>query len=180
MQIQINKLIMLVAIVLFLSSFTLTKEKAPKTIIDKIEQNLLSGWIIKDVDDDKTKFSNEMNMLGFTYGLTLINQNLPTILETNKGKIKEFAELKIIVSTLEKENEMIDYVNKRATLGNFNHCFIKTNQHLLTLVWSESRIEYVDTNGVVQVVAIGKGSKYQKYRHRLIKHLNWYFDMYNG
>ncbi|NJN78784.1 MAG: hypothetical protein HC803_11065 [Saprospiraceae bacterium] len=48
----------------------------------------------------------------------------------------------------------------------------------MTLVWSDSAIQYQDEAGNTQYQAIDKGTKFHKYRHKLIKQLSWYFEMY--
>lgn len=155
-----------------------TKRKSSKTIVQKIEKNLLSGWTIINVDENQKRFSNQMKTLGFAYGLTLVNRQLPIILDTQNGNREEFPELKIIVSTLEKQDKMKAYVRQKAKSGAFQHCFIPSRKYLLTVIWSESKIEYVNKKGQKQLADFGGNSKYQKSRSKFIKQLNWYFDTY--
>ena len=168
----------LCALILMTCSFTTPKENAPESIIEKIEQNLLKGWVIQQIDNDKTRFSERTNALGFVSGLTLINENVPIILSTKDGQIQKFPEVKVIVSTLEKQAAMKDYVQKKAKNSTFKHCFIESRHYFLTVVWSDSDIQYQDSQGKIQYQAIDKGTKFYKYRHKLIKQLSWYFEMY--
>lgn len=155
-----------------------TKRKSSKTIIDKIEQNLLSGWTITQIDDNTNRFSAEMKSLGFTYGLILANKQFPLVLNTKNGKVKKYPQLNIIVSSLEKQEEMKSFVRQKATSNTFQHCFIVSRQYLLTVIWTEQTLQYIDNNGQKQYADFGQSSKQLKARKRLIKQLNWYFDMY--
>lgn len=154
------------------------KQKSSKTIVDKIEQNLFSGWTITHVDDNQARFSEKMKTLGFSYGLTLVNKHLPIVLKTENGDKKEFPKLKIVVSTLDKKHKMKSFVREKAKSGAFQHCFIESRKYLLTVVWTECNIEYVNKTGQKEVVDFGGNEKYQKSRRKFIKQLNWYFDMY--
>lgn len=154
------------------------KRKSSQTIVDKIEQNLLSGWTITHIDDNQERFSEKMKTLGFTCGLTLVNEHLPIVLKTKNGDKEEYPELKIIISTLDRKSEMKSFVRQKSKSGTFQHCFIESRKYLLTVVWTESNIEYMNKNGQKEVVDFGKNTKYQKSRRKFIKQLNWYFDMY--
>lgn len=167
----------LCALILMTCSFTTPKENAPESIIEKIEQNLLNGWVIQQIDNDKTRFSERTNALGFVSGLTLINENVPVILSTKDGQIQKFPEVKVIVSTLEKQAAMKDYVQNKAKNSTFKHCFIESRHYFLTVVWSDSE-KFQDDKGEIQYQTIDKSTKFYKYRHKLIKQLSWYFEMY--
>lgn len=167
----------LFALVLATCSFTTPKENAPESIIEKIEQNLLKGWVIHQIDNDKTRFSEQTKALGFVSGLTLINEDVPLILSTQTGQIQRFPEVKVIISTLEKQGAMKDYVQKKAKNGTFKHCFIESRHYFLTVVWSDAE-KYQDEQGQIQYQDITKNAKFCKYRHKLIKQLSWYFEMY--
>ncbi|NJN78785.1 MAG: hypothetical protein HC803_11070 [Saprospiraceae bacterium] len=119
----------LFSLVLITCSFTTPKKTAPESIIEKIEQNLLNGWIIYQIDNDNARFSEQTKALGFVSGLTLINENIPVILPTKDGEINNFPEVKVIVSTLEKQNEMKHYVQNKAKSGTFKHCFIESRHY---------------------------------------------------
>lgn len=177
---KINRIGILLLIVLFTCSFSnpRKKKRTKKTIVEKIEQNLLHGWTITNIDDDQSRFSNQMKALGITYGLTIINEDLPIVLKTNKGTITEYSTIKILVNPLDQQTEMRTFVQNKAKSGAFKHCFIETRDQFLTLIWTECRIEYTDEKGKEQLADFGKGSKHQKYRQRLIKQLYWYFEMY--
>ncbi|MFK7947894.1 MAG: hypothetical protein AB8G11_09905 [Saprospiraceae bacterium] len=154
------------------------KRKSSKTIINKIEQNLLSGWTISHIDDNQEKFSEQMKTLGFTYGLTLINEHLPIILKTKEGDKKKYPELKIIVSTLDKKKTMKSFVSQKSKSSAFRHCFIESRKYLLTVVWTECNIEYINKDGQNELIDFGGSTKYEKSRRKFIKQLNWYFEMY--
>lgn len=179
-----NKLSVLFLLLLFTCSFTnpdgkkIGEKKPAKTIVEKIEKNLLSGWTITNIDDDQSRFSDQMKTLGITYGLTLINEDLPIVLNTTKGKFTEYSRMKILVNSLDKQQAMTQFVQQKAKSGAFQYCFIETRQYFLTIIWTECRIEYLDNNNKRQLVDFGKDSKHQKYRKRLLKQLSWYFDTY--
>lgn len=154
------------------------KRKSSKTIVDKIEQNLLGGWTIKNIDDNQERFSEKMKTLGFAYGLTLINEHIPIILKTKNSKKKKYPELKIIVSTLNKKQTMKAFVRQKSKSSAFHHCFIESRKYLLTVVWSASTIEVTNKNGQKEIVDSNENVKYQKSRRKFIKQLDWYFEMY--
>lgn len=159
------------------NSKQLNKDKKTKTIIDKIEQNLLNGWSITHIDDNDDKFSDEMKILGFSYGLTLINQLHPIIVQTPNGHSKEFPELKIMVSSLEKREKMKNFVQEKAKYNSFHHCFIESRKYLLTLTWTEPQVKS-NENKQEELYNAKNQAKYQKSRRKFIKQLNWYFEMY--